>query len=218
MTTTYDPHHPKYLNEADLREELTRVYELCQGCRMCVNYCPSFPSLFDAVDRHDLKTELMTVAEQDKVVDECFQCKICYVKCPYVPPHEWELDFPRLMTRAVATRRQNDPVTLTDRTLAQTDLMGKVSTFFAPLANASIGTPDSLPRKILEKVAGIAAKRVLPFYTGERFSKSFKKRRPAAQEMERTVTEGLRAQQDRLRPAGRNGLLRAALAGSGARG
>ncbi|MFN0072655.1 MAG: heterodisulfide reductase-related iron-sulfur binding cluster [Chloroflexota bacterium] len=187
MTTTYDPHHPKYYDETDMREELTRVYELCQGCRMCVNYCPSFPTLFDAVDRHDLKTEDLTIAEQDQVVDECFQCKICYVKCPYVPPHEWELDFPRLMLRATATRKKDQGVTLTDRALAQTDLIGKISTALAPLANASLGTPGSFPRKIMEKVVGVAAQRILPLYTGERFSAWFKKRGSKPTETERTV-------------------------------
>ena len=104
MTTTYDPAHPEYLDEPDLRVELERVYDLCHGCRLCFNLCPSFPTLFDFIDARDGDVAGMTPAEQDQVVDECYQCKLCYVKCPYVPPHEWQLDFPRLMMRAHAVR------------------------------------------------------------------------------------------------------------------
>ena len=91
VTTTYDPHHPQYLDEADLREELTRVFDLCHGCRLCFKFCTSFPTLFEFIDRHDDQDAArLTPAEQDQVVDECFQCKLCYVNCPYIPgQHEW---------------------------------------------------------------------------------------------------------------------------------
>lgn len=187
MTTTYDPSHPKYRDEADVRHELTRVYDLCHGCRMCIGYCPSFPTLFNAVDRHDGRVEDMTPAEQGQVVDECYQCKLCYVKCPYTPPHEWELDFPRLMLRALASRNEKQGVSLTDRFLSQTDLLGSVSTKLAPLANASVRTPNSLPRRIMEKVIGVSAKRLLPLYAIERFSSWFKKRRSTAPVTDRSV-------------------------------
>ena len=97
MTTTYDPHHPKYTDEKDVRDELTRVYDLCHGCRLCFKYCSSFPTLFDYVDRHeDQDAGRLTPAQQDHVIDGCFQCKLCYVTCPYTPGHhEWALDFPR---------------------------------------------------------------------------------------------------------------------------
>src|SRR5947207_8553511 len=105
MTTTYDPTHPKYADEADLRGEMTRVYDLCHGCRMCFNLCPSFPTMFDLIDAKDQVVESLTEQEQDQVVDECYQCKLCFVKCPYIPPHEWMLDFPRLMLRSGAVRK-----------------------------------------------------------------------------------------------------------------
>jgi ferredoxin len=110
MTTTYDPFHPKYFDEADLREEMTRVYDLCHGCRLCFKFCTAFPTLFDAVDQHDDQDAAkLTKAEQDQVVDECFNCKLCYVNCPYIPgQHEWELDFPRLMLRAQQVRHRNE--------------------------------------------------------------------------------------------------------------
>ena len=176
MTTTYDPHDPRYLDEGDLREELTRVYDLCHGCRLCWNLCPSFPTLFDFVDAHDGDVAAMTSAEQDQVVDECYQCKLCYVKCPYVPPHEWELDFPRLMLRATASRRAQKKVDVNGQVMGRTDLMGKVASLTAPLANKVLTNPGTPIRRVMEKVGGLAAERVLPPYAKQRFSTWWKKR------------------------------------------
>ena len=183
MTTTYDPAHPQYFEEPDLRVEMERVFDLCHGCRLCFNLCPSFPTLFSAIDARDGDVGGMTAAEQDKVVDECYQCKLCYIKCPYVPPHEWELDFPRLMMRAHAVRHA-DGVALkervTDQFLARTDLLGKVSTKAAPLVNAMTGRTGSFSRRMMEKTVGMASERLLPPYARQRFSSWFKRRRPSA--------------------------------------
>ncbi|NDE81196.1 MAG: hypothetical protein EB037_09835, partial [Actinobacteria bacterium] len=125
MTITYDPKHPKYLDEKDVRDELTRVYDLCHGCRLCFKFCTSFPTLFDFIDQHDDQDAgKLTVAQQDQVIDECFQCKLCYINCPYIPGQsEWELDFPRLMLRADAMRHANKQVSLRDR--VTTNVMGR---------------------------------------------------------------------------------------------
>lgn len=171
MTVTYDPSHPAYFDEADYRAEVTRVFDACHGCRLCWNLCPSFQSLFDIIDsEHDGKPEALTPREQDRIVDECYQCKLCYVKCPYVPPHEWQLDFPRLMLRGAAVRWQQRGGGLADQALARTDLLGRVGSAVAPLANALLGSPNSPARRALEKVAGVAAARQLPAYAGQRFS------------------------------------------------
>jgi Fe-S oxidoreductase len=178
VTITYDPKHPAYFDEADMRDELLRVYDLCHGCRLCFNLCPSFPTLFDFIDARDGAVHQLSVAEQDQVVDECYQCKLCYVKCPYVPPHEWMLDFPRLLLRNAAVRKQSAGVRerVTDNAIGRTDLIGKLSTLAAPLANKVTQTPGSLPRRVLERTAGIAAERVLPPFAKQRFSTWFKKR------------------------------------------
>lgn len=179
MTTTYTPDDPAYLDERDLRGELGRVFDLCHGCRLCFNLCPSFPTLFDFVDAHDGDVAAMTAAEQDQVVDECYQCKLCYPKCPYVPPHEWQLDFPRLMMRARAVRHEaGRPVRerVTDQALARTDLLGRLSTAAAPVVNALTGTPGSLARRLMEKTAGMASERVLPPYARTRFTTWFRHR------------------------------------------
>jgi glycerol-3-phosphate dehydrogenase subunit C len=183
VTTTYDPFHPRYFDEADVREEMTRVYDLCHGCRLCFKFCTAFPTLFDHIDRHDDQDSArMTPAEQDQVVDECFNCKLCYVNCPYIPGQsEWNLDFPRLMLRAQQTRARNGELSgrdkLQNQALGRTDLLGRLSTgVVAPLANATIATPGSLPRRVMEKTVGIASERILPPFARQRFSTWFKKR------------------------------------------
>ncbi len=183
MSTIYDPKHPLYTDEADVRAELTRVYDLCHGCRLCFKFCTSFPTLFEMIDRHeDQDAGRLTPAQQDQVVDECFQCKLCYINCPYIPElHEWALDFPRLMLRADAMRHATKQVSvrdrLTDAMMGRTDLMGTVATTAAPLANKVVGAkPGSLLRKVIEKTAGISSVRLLPPYAKQRFSTWFAKR------------------------------------------
>ncbi len=123
---------------------MTRVYDLCHGCRLCFKFCTVVP---DAVRLHRRtrrpgRREAHDPAEQDQVVDECFQCKLCYVNCPYIPgQHEWALDFPRLMMRADQVRFRDEKrsvkTKLTDKALARTDLLGKGrASAAAPLANA----------------------------------------------------------------------------------
>jgi Fe-S oxidoreductase len=183
VSTIYDPKHPLYTDEADVRAELTRVYDLCHGCRLCFKFCTSFPTLFEMIDRHeDQDAGRLTPAQQDQVVDECFQCKLCYINCPYIPElHEWALDFPRLMLRADAMRHATKQVSvrdrLTDAMMGRTDLMGTVATTAAPLANKVVGAkPGSLLRKVIEKTAGISSVRLLPPYAKQRFSTWFAKR------------------------------------------
>ncbi len=93
---------PKFYDEEACALELERVFDICHGCRRCVSLCQSFPTLFDLID--ESKTgEVDGVAKADyaKVVDQCYLCDLCYVtKCPYVPPHPWNLDFPHTMLRA----------------------------------------------------------------------------------------------------------------------
>ena len=185
MTTIYDPKHPLYLDEADVRGELTRVYDLCHGCRLCFKFCTSFPSLFEMIDVHDDQDAgRLTPAQQDRVIDECFQCKLCYVNCPYIPDlHEWALDFPRLMLRAEAMRYDTGQKPLrqrvTTQAMARTDLMGKAATLAAPLANKVVAAPEgSFVRKAVAKVTGVSSVRLLPPYAKQRFSTWMTRRSP----------------------------------------
>ena len=186
MTITYDPLNPVYLNEADTREELTRVYDLCHGCRLCFKFCPSFPTLFSYIDQHeDQDAGKMTIAQQDHVADECFQCKLCYVNCPYTPgQHEWALDFPRLMLRVDSMRRANGHVSVRNKVttamLGRTDALGMAATSSGPIANMVMGAKTgSIVRKLVEKTAGVSSVRLLPAFARQRFSTWFN-RRPKA--------------------------------------
>ena len=183
MTTIYDPHHPLYLDEADTRKELERVYDLCQQCRRCIYFCPSFPTLFDYIDQHSNQDSgLMTPAQQDHVAEGCFQCKLCYINCPYVPSlHEWALDFPRLMLRTDAMRHTNGHMSarkkLTTAVMGRTDTLGRVATSANVVTNVFVSAkPGSFLRKVVEKTVGVSSVRMLSPFTKVRFSTWFKRR------------------------------------------
>ena len=62
------------------------------------------------------------------MVDHCYLCDMCYMtKCPYVPPHPWNVDFPHLMLRAKAYKFANQPVRTRDKILSSTDLVGSLA-------------------------------------------------------------------------------------------
>jgi Fe-S oxidoreductase len=181
MTAVYTPADPRYFDARDLEAEEERVFDLCHGCRLCFNLCPSFGTLFNFIDAHDGEVSSMTLAERAQVVDECYQCKLCYVKCPYVPPHEWELDFPRLMMRVHANRHragQSVKERATEQFLGRTDLLGRVSTLAAPVVNRVTGARGSLARRVMEKTVGVASQRLLPPYAKQRFTTWFRRRHP----------------------------------------
>ncbi|MFP3158190.1 MAG: heterodisulfide reductase-related iron-sulfur binding cluster [Hydrogenobaculum sp.] len=156
----FDIDDPKFYDEEALYEEAKRVYLKCKDCRMCVNFCPSFPALFDAVDSKYDNIESLTKEELAKPLELCFHCKQCYFKCPYIPPHEWKLDFPHLSLRYKAIKFKNQGAKLTDKLMLDTDLVGKLSVPFGKVVNK---TMDIKPvRIIMEKTAGIDQRAKLP--------------------------------------------------------
>ncbi len=169
-----------FLDLTAVDTELRRVYDVCHSCRMCFNYCPSFPALFDAIDAHEEKGEgevqALTSAEKQKVVDLCYQCKLCYVKCPYTPPHTFAIDFPRLMLRAKAARAHKEGVTAQDKFLGDPDFLGKRSSgIMARATNLANRTPAL--RIVMEKTVGIHRDRHLPPFAHTTFATWFHKRR-----------------------------------------
>lgn len=161
--------NPDYYDEEKLFAEMERVFDLCHGCRRCVSLCNSFPTLFDLVDESET-FEVDGVAKRDyyKVVDECYLCDLCFMtKCPYIPPHEWNLDFPHLMLQAKAVQFKNKGAKLRDKMLTSTDAMGKV--FARPIVSSITNAVNKVTvfRKALDSTAGIDANAWLPEYTGK---------------------------------------------------
>jgi glycerol-3-phosphate dehydrogenase subunit C len=158
---------PEFYSEPALFKELERVYDICHGCRRCVSLCNSFPTLFDLVDQSSTM-EVDGVAKPDywKVVDQCYLCDLCYMtKCPYVPPHEWNVDFPHLMLRAKAVKFEAGDVPLRDRILTATDVVGRIASI--PVVAQTVNAANQIKpaRKVMEKVLGIHAEAPLPRFT-----------------------------------------------------
>jgi Fe-S oxidoreductase len=158
--------NPQFYDEQNLFTELERVFEICHGCRRCFSLCNSFPTLFDAIDESD-SLELDGVPREVywKVVDHCYLCDMCYMtKCPYVPPHEWNVDFPHLMLRAKAVRFRQGGARARDRILASTDTVGRLAGI--PVINRFVNTANrSKPgRKLLDKVLGVHPEAIVPEY------------------------------------------------------
>ena len=165
---------PSFHDEEDLFRELERVFNICHGCRRCFNLCHAFPTLFDAIDESDTM-ELDGVAHEAywDVVDHCYLCDMCYMtKCPYVPPHEWNVDFPHLMLRAKAVKFKKGKVRTRDRILTATDTVGKLAgiPIVVQLVNATNKT--GFGRKILDRVLDVHPDAILPEY----HSKTLRKR------------------------------------------
>ena len=172
-----DWENPNFVDDKLLDDELRRVFDICHGCRRCFNLCESFPKLFDLID--DSKSgELDTVQSKDfkDVVDACTLCDICFLtKCPYVPPHEFNLDFPHLMLRyRVAERKKKKNSTLDDQ-LTKTDRNGKFFSKFSNLANWSTNTKNKITRPLMELLLKIDKEADLPKFYKDTLMKSIKK-------------------------------------------
>jgi Fe-S oxidoreductase len=173
---TFDIRTTEFWDRKDVDGELRRVYDICNGCRRCLPLCPSFKVMFDRIDADavDGDVEKLPAREVKEVVDLCYQCKLCYNHCPYTPPHRWAVDFPRLMLRARASEAKASGVSLQDRMLGNTDLVGRMGSLTAPLSNWM--NEFSAHRALLQAVAGIHKDRQLPRFHRETFSRWFAKR------------------------------------------
>ena len=155
-----------FYDEAKLYDELERVFDICHGCRRCFNLCHSFPTLFDTIDESDTM-ELDSVPKEAywEVVDHCYLCDMCYMtKCPYVPPHEFNIDFPHLMLRAKAARFRREGASLRDRTLAATDKVGKLAGIPVVAQTVNAFNKSGAGRKALESALGVHHQAPVPDY------------------------------------------------------
>jgi glycerol-3-phosphate dehydrogenase subunit C len=178
--------NPEFYNEEATLNELGRIFDICHGCRRCVSLCGSFPTLFDLVDAGE-SGEVESVAKKDywKVVDQCYLCDLCYMtKCPYVPPHEWNVDFPHTMLRAKAIKFKKGEVGIGEKFLASTDVHGSLAgiPIVVQVANAVNSTKPA--RVVMEKTLGVDRNAWMPTLA----NKKFRSGTPAAKTT--TITDG----------------------------
>ena len=163
-----------FYDEAALDEEMRRIFDICHGCRRCFNLCESFPRLFDLID--DSKSgELDTVDSKDfkSVVSACTLCDMCFLtKCPYVPPHEFNIDFPHLMLRYRALQLKKGEISNLAQRLTETDKNGKLGCSFSSVANWASKRSNAITRPVMESVLKIDRNATLPKFEKQRYSKT----------------------------------------------
>jgi len=162
---------PAYLDEAACLKEMERVFDICHGCRRCVSLCQSFPTLFDLVDATD-DGEVHGVKKEAYwgVVDQCYLCDLCYMtKCPYVPPHEWNLDFPHLMLRAKAIKFDKGGVRAGERFLASTDVHGSFAGIPIVVQTVNAINKTKFARRRMDSMLGVHADAWMPELATKRF-------------------------------------------------
>jgi glycerol-3-phosphate dehydrogenase subunit C len=161
-----DWRNASFYDEASLEKELHRVFDICHGCRRCFSLCQSFPTLFDAIDESPtLELDGVDKKIYWKVVEHCYLCDLWYMtKCPYVPPHPWNVDFPHLMLRAKAIRAKKGELNWRQKVLSSTDAVGSIVGIpvIAEIANAANRNPFA--RKLLDKTLGVHPTAPLPDY------------------------------------------------------
>jgi Fe-S oxidoreductase len=166
-----DWQNPAFYDEAAALQEMERVFDICHGCRRCVSLCQSFPNLFDLVDAtedgevHGVKKEAYW-----QVVDQCYLCDLCYMtKCPYTPPHAWNLDFPHLMLRAKAIKYRKGEVGAAEKFLASTDTHGSFAGIPIVVQTVNAISKTKFARKQMDKVLGVHPDAWMPELATQRF-------------------------------------------------
>lgn len=173
--------NPDYIDADKLDAEMRRQFDVCHGCRRCFNLCDSFPRLFDLIDAaEDDELEGVKSADFKHVVDACTLCDMCFLtKCPYVPPHEFNIDFPHLMLRYRAAEHAQNGTPFFDKQLTETDRNGKLGGLVPGLANWGTKRGNALTRPVLEKIAGVHRDAELPKFHGTPFTERAKHSPPA---------------------------------------
>jgi len=179
-----NPNDERFWDARDLETELRRQFEVCHGCRMCVSYCGSFPDMFARVDRDIEKrgatgAELLDADDFRSITELCWQCKLCYIDCPYTPDqkHAWALDIPKLLGREKAVRAKRSGITLQDRALGEPGVLGRLAS--GPGAGVTnLINASRLVRKVNETVLGISAEFPIPTFAPDPFPGWLAKHRP----------------------------------------
>jgi len=173
----------EFYDEASCFTEMERVFDICHGCRRCVSLCNSFPRLFDLIDEGP--TGEMDGVPKEKyweVVDQCYLCDVCYMtKCPYVPPHPWNLDFPHLMLRAKAIQfKKGTPTKFRDSVLSNTSANGKLASIPIVVQTVNALAKNKTARALGEKMLGVHKEAWLPEFSSKPFEKTAAVSQPLA--------------------------------------
>jgi glycerol-3-phosphate dehydrogenase subunit C len=170
--------NPEFRDQAKAEKELGRIFEICHGCRRCVSLCTTFPTLFDLVDNSStMEVDGVAKADYWKVVDQCYLCDLCYMtKCPYVPPHPWNVDFPHVMLRAKNIKFEKG-LKFRDRLLSSTDALGKLAAIPVVAQTVNVLNHNRLSRTAMQAVLGVHKDRELPPYASQKFRSSFQESR-----------------------------------------
>jgi len=168
---------PDFLDQKKLDNEMRRVFDICHGCRRCFNLCDSFPKLFNFIDEtKEGEVSSLTSEKFGEIVDSCTLCDMCFMtKCPYVPPHEFNLDFPHLMFRYRMYQKKKGEFPKIPLQLAKTDRNGKYGIMFGKIINWITNIKNNFFRKVLEIILGIDKRVILPKYNDETFENYSKK-------------------------------------------
>jgi Fe-S oxidoreductase len=184
---------PEFYDTHALEKELERVFDICHGCRRCFSLCNAFPTLFDAIDA-TATGELEAVEHKAywEVVDHCYLCDMCYMtKCPYVPPHPWNVDFPHLMLRAKAVKFAQGNVRARDRILTSTDAVGRLAGIPVVAETVNAVNRSTVGRKLLRKALGVHENAPLPEFHSRSFRRRERKRkRPVLEAQPTPETRG----------------------------
>ena len=166
-----DWQNPAFYDEAAALKEMERVFDVCHGCRRCVSLCRSFPTLFDLVDATpDGEVHGVDKKAYWSVVDQCYLCDLCYMtKCPYVPPHPWNLDFPHLMLRAKAIKHKAGNVGAAEKFLASTDVHGQFAGIPIVVQAVNAINKTKPARKLMEKALDVHRDAWMPELATKRF-------------------------------------------------
>lgn len=163
--------NPDFHNEEKCLDELERIFDICHGCRRCVSLCNSFPTLFDLVDESSTG-EVNGVDRKDymKVVDQCYMCDLCYMtKCPYTPPHEWNVDFPHSMLRAKAIKFEKGGIGAAEKFLASTDVHGQFAGIPVVVQVVNAVNKTRLARAVMESMLGVDKNAWMPSFATKKF-------------------------------------------------
>ena len=162
---------PEFYDESQVLAELERVFDICHGCRRCVSLCNAFPKLFDLIDEGDTgEVDAIPKAKYGEVVDQCYLCDVCFMtKCPYVPPHAWNVDFPHLMLRAKAIKFKKGEVNFRDKLLTSTDALGKLLAIPVVAQTVNAVNRNKAMRGAMDKMLKVHKDRQLPDYAPQRF-------------------------------------------------